>query len=118
MEKYIIIRDKVSKCKFLGALFFSLFLLQYAIKRDRLILIIFIYGEMYMIDIKLIRENPELVKQNIKNKFQDDKLELVDKILELDKKNRETSLKGDNLRASRNSLSDKIGSLMRERKKR
>lgn len=68
-----------------------------------------------MIDIKIIRENPELVRQNIKNKFQNHKLELVDKVLDLDKKSRETSLKGDNLRASRNALSDKIGSFMRER---
>lgn len=68
-----------------------------------------------MIDIKLIRENPELVKENIKKKFQNYKLELVDKIIELDKKSRETSLKGDNLRANRNKLSEKIGELMRKR---
>ena len=49
-----------------------------------------------MIDIKLIRENPDLVKENIKKKFQDNKLELVDKVLELDKLSREISLKGDN----------------------
>ena len=66
-----------------------------------------------MIDIKLIRENPELVKENIRKKFQDHKLELVDKVLELDKKNREIKLKGDELRASRNSLSSQIGNLMR-----
>ena len=51
-----------------------------------------------MIDIKLIRENPDMVKENIKKKFQDYKLELVDKILELDKKNREIKLNGDELR--------------------
>ena len=51
-----------------------------------------------MIDIKLIRENPELVKDNIKKKFQDQKLVLVDEVLELDKKNREAKLNGDNLR--------------------
>ena len=66
-----------------------------------------------MIDIKLIRENPDMVKENIKKKFQDYKLELVDKILELDKKNREIKLKGDELRSSRNSLSSQIGNLMR-----
>ena len=66
-----------------------------------------------MIDIKLIRENPEMVKENIRKKFQDHKLELVDKVLELDKKNREIKLKGDELRASRNSLSSQIGNLMR-----
>ncbi len=66
-----------------------------------------------MIDIKLIRENPEMVKENIKKKFQDHKLELVDKVLELDKKNREVKLKGDELRSSRNSLSSQIGNLMR-----
>lgn len=66
-----------------------------------------------MIDIKLIRENPDMVKENIKKKFQDHKLELVDKVLELDAKNREVKLKGDELRSSRNSLSSQIGSLMR-----
>ena len=66
-----------------------------------------------MIDIKLIRENPDLVKENIKKKFQDHKLELVDKVLELDKKNREVKLKGDELRSSRNSLSSQIGNLMK-----
>ena len=70
-----------------------------------------------MIDIKLIRENPDLVKENIKKKFQDNKLELVDKVLELDKLSREISLKGDNLRMSRNKLSDQIGLLFREGKK-
>ena len=66
-----------------------------------------------MIDIKLIRENPDMVKQNIKKKFQDHKLELVDKVLELDAKNREVKLKGDELRSSRNSLSSQIGNLMK-----
>lgn len=70
-----------------------------------------------MIDIKLVRENPELVKENIKKKFQDHKLELVDKVLELDKKSREATLKGDTLRADRNKLSEQIGLLMREGKK-
>ena len=70
-----------------------------------------------MIDIKLVRENPELVKENIKKKFQYHKLVLVDEIIELDKKNREIVLNGDTLRAKRNTLSDKIGALMREGKK-
>lgn len=70
-----------------------------------------------MIDIKLIRENPQMVKDNIKKKFQDHKIELVDKVLELDKKSRETSLKGDTLRANRNKLSEQIGGLMRDGKK-
>ena len=70
-----------------------------------------------MIDIKLIRENPELVKENIKKKFQEHKLELVDKVIELDKLRRETSLKGDTLRGDRNKLSEQIGSLMRDGRK-
>ena len=67
-----------------------------------------------MIDIKLIRENPDMVKENIRKKFQDHKLELVDKVLELDKKNREVKLNGDELRSSRNTLSSQIGNLMRQ----
>ncbi len=70
-----------------------------------------------MIDIKLIRENKELVKENIKKKFQDHKLNLVDEVYELDKKYRESKLEGDNLRALKNSKSGEIGSLMREGKK-
>ena len=70
-----------------------------------------------MIDIKLIRENPNLVKENIKKKFQDYKIDLVDKVLELDKKNREVKLNGDDLRMNRNSLSSKIGLLMKDGKK-
>ena len=66
-----------------------------------------------MIDIKLIRENPELVKENIKKKFQDQKLVLVDEVLSLDKKNRESKLNGDNLRSQRKNLSNQIGSLMK-----
>ena len=61
-----------------------------------------------MIDIKLIRTNPELVKENIKKKFQDEKLELVDKVIELDKKFRETKLECDNLRNMRNVKSRKL----------
>ena len=70
-----------------------------------------------MIDIKLIRENRELVKENIKKKFQDQKLPLVDEVYELDKEFRDVKQKGDELRALRNSKSSEIGSLMREGKK-
>ncbi len=70
-----------------------------------------------MLDIKFVRENPDLVKENIKKKFQDNKLELVDEVIELDKKHREFQLEGDNLRMERNSLSKEIGNLMREGKK-
>jgi seryl-tRNA synthetase len=70
-----------------------------------------------MIDIKFLRENPDIVKENIKNKFQDKKLPLVDEVIELDKKSREVTKKDDDLRAQRNSLSDQIGGLMREGKK-
>ena len=70
-----------------------------------------------MIDINLIRTNPELVKENIKKKFQDEKLCLVDEVLELDKKNRALKQEGDNLRAERNQLSSQIGALMKEGKK-
>ena len=70
-----------------------------------------------MIDIKFLRENPEIVKQNIKNKFQDQKLPLVDEVIELDKKNREIILKDDELRSQRNSLSKQIGALMAQGKK-
>ena len=66
-----------------------------------------------MIDIKLIRENPELVKENIRRKFQDPKLVLVDEVLELDKKNREAKLNGDNLRSDRKKTSEQIGQLMK-----
>ncbi len=69
-----------------------------------------------MIDINLIRTNPELVKENIKKKFQNNKLELVDKVLELDNKNRALKKEGDDLRASRNKLSGQIGLLMKEKK--
>ena len=66
-----------------------------------------------MIDIKLIRENPELVKENIRKKFQNQKLVLVDEVLELDKKNREAKLNGDNLRSDRKKTSEQIGQLMK-----
>ena len=69
-----------------------------------------------MIDINLIRKNPEKVKENIKKKFQDHKLPLVDEVVELDVKVRELKQEGDNLRAMRNTLSSQIGALMREKK--
>ncbi len=69
-----------------------------------------------MIDINLIRTNPEIVKQNIKNKFQDHKLGYVDEVLTLDSQIRALKQEGDNLRASRNTLSAQIGALMREKK--
>lgn len=69
-----------------------------------------------MIDINLIRTNKELVKENIRKKFQDQKLPLVDEVEEMDKKLRAIKKEGDELRASRNALSSKIGLLMREKK--
>ena len=70
-----------------------------------------------MIDIKLIRENRELVKENIKKKFQDEKLPLVDEIYEMDKKVREVQVKADGLKAEKNKFSSEIGKLMKEGKK-
>ena len=70
-----------------------------------------------MIDIKLLRENPELVKENIRKKFQDQKLVLVDEVIELDKKSRELTLMCDELRMKRNSISKEIGNLMAQGKK-
>ena len=69
-----------------------------------------------MLDIKFVRENPDLVKENIKKKFQVQKLPLVDEVLELDKVLREARVKGDELRAERNSKSSEVGILMREKK--
>lgn len=70
-----------------------------------------------MIDINLIRNNPDIVKENIKKKFQDEKLVLVDEVIELDKKNRALKVQGDDLRASRNKLSAEVGKFMKEGKK-
>ena len=70
-----------------------------------------------MLDIKFVRENPEIVKQNIKNKFQEKKLPLVDEVIELDEKARKAKQEADTLRASRNQLSKQIGALMKEGKK-
>ena len=70
-----------------------------------------------MIDIKFLRENPEAVKENIKKKFQDSKLSLVDEVIELDKESRQTQQEADDLRASRNKISKEIGGLMKDGKK-
>ena len=70
-----------------------------------------------MIDIKFLRENPDIVKQNIKNKFQDHKLPLVDEVIELDAKSRAAKQQADDLRANRNKISKQIGALMAQGKK-
>ena len=70
-----------------------------------------------MLDLKFLRENPEIVKQNIRNKFQDKKLPLVDEVIELDAKARATQTEADELRANRNKLSKQIGALMAQGKK-
>ena len=70
-----------------------------------------------MIDIKFLRENPDVVKQNIKNKFQDSKLPLVDEVIDLDAQARATQQEADDLRANRNKLSKQIGALMAQGKK-
>lgn len=69
-----------------------------------------------MLDINLFRENPEFIKENIKKKFQDDKLPLVDKIIELDKEYRRVKTRADELRGQRNSISKQIGKLMGQKK--
>ena len=70
-----------------------------------------------MLDIRFVRENPDVVKENIKKKFQDNKLSLVDEVIELDAKKRETQQEADALRADRNKLSKQIGALMGQGKK-
>ena len=70
-----------------------------------------------MLDLKFVRENPDIVKQNIKNKFQDRKLPLVDEVIELDAKARAVKTEADELRANRNKLSKQIGALMGQGKK-
>ena len=70
-----------------------------------------------MLDLKFVRENPEIVKQNIKNKFQDSKLSLVDEVIALDAKSREAKQEADNLRSERNKISKQIGGLMAQGKK-
>ena len=74
------------------------------------------YEVIFMLDIKFVRENPEKVKENIKKKFQDKKLPLVDEVIELDKRVRELKAEGDTLRQQRNTVSDEIGSLFREKR--
>ena len=74
-------------------------------------------GILIMLDLKFVRENPEIVKQNIKNKFQDRKLPLVDEVIELDAQARATQAEADELRANRNKLSKQIGALMGQGKK-
>ena len=70
-----------------------------------------------MLDLKFVRENPEVVKKNIQNKFQDSKLPLVDEVIALDIENRKTKTEADELRASRNKISKQIGALMAQGKK-
>ena len=70
-----------------------------------------------MLDIKFLRENPDVVKQNIKNKFQDEKLPLVDEVIDLDVKKRDCQKEADDLRANRNKISKQIGALMGQGKK-
>ena len=70
-----------------------------------------------MIDIKFLRENPEAVKENIRKKFQDEKLSLVDEVIELDAESRKTQKEADDLRANRNKISKEIGALMAQGKK-
>ena len=70
-----------------------------------------------MLDLRFVRENPEIVKQNIRNKFQDAKLPLVDEVIELDEENRKVKQEADDLRASRNKISKQIGALMGQGKK-
>ena len=70
-----------------------------------------------MLDIKFVRDNPDVVKQNIKNKFQEEKLPLVDQVLALDKENRDAITRASELRAQRNALSKQVGMLMGQAKK-
>ena len=70
-----------------------------------------------MIDIKFLRENPDIVKDNIRKKFQEEKLALVDEVIALDAENRRAKQEGDDLRASRNKISKEIGKLMGQGKK-
>ncbi len=65
-----------------------------------------------MLDIKFVRENPDIVKENIKKKFQEEKLPLVDQVIELDRRNRDAMTEANTLRADRNKLSKQVGMLM------
>ncbi len=71
-----------------------------------------------MLDIKFVRNNPDVVKQNIKNKFQDEKLPLVDEVIELDQKNRDIKGEVEALRAEKNKISKQIGACMAQGKER
>lgn len=70
-----------------------------------------------MLDIKFVRDNPEIVKENIKKKFQEEKLPLVDEVIELDRRNRDAMTEANNLRSERNKLSKQVGMLMGQAKK-
>ena len=70
-----------------------------------------------MLDLKFVRENPEIVKQNIKNKFQDQKLPLVDEVIALDVENRKAQQEADALRSNRKTISKQIGALMAQGKR-
>ena len=70
-----------------------------------------------MLDLRFVRENPEIVKQNIRNKFQDNKLPLVDEVIALDEESRKVKKEADDLRANRNKISKQIGALMGQGKK-
>jgi seryl-tRNA synthetase len=83
----------------------------------KIILLIFKRGGKNMLDLKFVRENPEIVKQNIRNKFQDSKLGLVDEVLALDIELRKTKQEAESLRADRNRISKQIGTLMAQGKK-
>ena len=70
-----------------------------------------------MLDIKFLRENPEVVKENIKKKFQDNKLTLVDEVITLDEERRKAQVEADAIRASKNKIAKEIGGLMKQGKK-
>ena len=70
-----------------------------------------------MLDIKFVRENPDIVKENIKKKFQDHKLPMVDEVIELDAERRKTQQEADDLKAARNKISKEIGKLMAQGKR-
>ena len=70
-----------------------------------------------MLDLKFLRENPDIVKENIKKKFQDHKLSMVDEVIELDVESRKTKQEADSLRANRKAISKQIGGLMAQGKK-
>ena len=75
------------------------------------------FGGIDMLDIKFVRANPDIVKENIKKKFQDDKLPLVDEVIEYDKELREAKTRVEYLRSQRNTISKQIGVLMGQGKK-